>query len=128
MKSVSYEKILAALESGKHLSKYDAADIVPCDQRTAQRMLAKIHKEGKIRICEWRTNYQHKIPVYSVDSVRDVKKPKPVPRLVYLKKYRDKHREEINKRKKISRMAKAAPKKAQYEIFNMIVGRNENAE
>ena len=128
MRAISYEKILAALQTGKRLSKYDAAEVVPCDQRTAQRMLAKIHKEGKIRICEWRTNYQHKIPVYSVDQAKDVKKPKPVLRLDYLKKYRDKNREEINKRKRISRMEKGAPKKAQYEIFNMIVGRNENAE
>lgn len=124
MRSVSYEKILSALQQGQSVSKYDAADLVPCDQRTAQRTLAKIHKEGKIRVLEWRDHYQHKIPVYTFGFGNDAAKPKAMKRKYYVKKYREENREEINKKKRMSRLMKGAYKsKAKHEIFNLIVGR-----
>lgn len=129
MRSISYEKILAALQQGESVSKYDAAGLVPCDQRTAQRTLAKIHKEGKIRISDWRDHYQHKIPVYVFGEGEDAVKPKPIPRLSYLKKYRKKNKEEINKKKRMSRLVKGAYKsRAKHEIFNLIVGRSEDGQ
>ncbi len=124
MRSVSYEKILAALQQGEVVSKYDAAKLVPCDQRTAQRTLAKIHKEGKIRVLQWRDHYQQKIPVYTFGVGDDAVKPKAIPRKRYIKKYREKNREEINKKKRISRLMKGAYKsRAKHEIFNLIAGR-----
>lgn len=121
MKSVSYEKILAALESGKTLSKYDAADVVPCDQRTAQRTLAKIHKEGKIHISAWVPHRHIKIPAYAFGDGKDKPKPKPIPRSKIRKKYLSKKGEEINRRKRLKRLMNGAYKsRAKYEIFNLI--------
>ena len=126
MKSISYAKILAALESGRTISKYDGAALVPCDQRTAQRTLAKIHKEGKIHISKW-VPYQHiKIPAYTIGAGKDKPKPKPIPRDKLTRNYVARHREEVNKRKRLKRLANGAYKsKAKYEIFNLIARRDE---
>lgn len=126
MKSISYAKILAALESGRTISKYDGAALVPCDQRTAQRTLAKIHKEGKIHISKWVPHHHIKIPAYTIGEGKDKPKPAPIPHIKSVRKHRAKNREEINKRKKLKRLANGAYKsRAKYEIFNLIARRDE---
>lgn len=122
MRSISYEKILAALQTGKRLSKYDAAEVVPCDQRTAQRTLAKIHKEGKIHISTWVPHRHIKIPAYAFGEGKDKPKPKPIPRSKIRERYLSKNREELNRKKRLKRLVNGAYKsRAKYEIFNLIV-------
>lgn len=121
MRSVAYAKILAALKSGNKLSKYDGAALVPCDQKWAQKMLAKIHKEGKIYISGWVTHHHSKIPVYRFGKGIDREKPAPIPNKEFVAKYRKANREEINRKKRLKKLANGAYKsRAKYEIFNLI--------
>lgn len=80
MKSRVEAKALELLKKGARLSKYDLAALVHCDQRTAGRMLARIHQAGVgVRICGWVSIYRAWIPLYRVGRGVDVMKPKPMP-------------------------------------------------
>ena len=52
-------------ESGG-VSKYKAARIIYCDQRTAQRILDRLHKAKYIRICDWLISKGAYIPIYRI--------------------------------------------------------------
>ena len=67
------------LKSGEALSKYDLAKAAPCDQRTAQRVLDKLHSGGiGVRIIWWQKVYHQHIPAYHMSSGADY--PRPVAR------------------------------------------------
>lgn len=125
MKSVAYEKIIAAINEGKSISKRDAAELVPCHHRTAQRILGKLHKERVLRICDWQPYYKQRIAVYCLkNGGRDISKPPPIPAVEATRKYRanpDK-REQIIKQKRAKRIIQGAyQSKAANQIFNLIV-------
>jgi hypothetical protein len=70
---------LELMAGGARLSKYDLADAAQCDQRTAGRMLARIHKAGiGVRICGWVSIYRAWIPTYRKAPGVDVVRPKPM--------------------------------------------------
>lgn len=78
-------KALELLRAGSQLTKYDLAEAAHCDQRTAQRALAKAHMAHEdIRVTGWAKTYRQWIPIYGIGS-RD--KPKPEP-LTYAQKAR----------------------------------------
>lgn len=64
------------LNEGHVISKYDLAAMVHCDQRTAQRMLARIHGARICRIARWVSIYHHWIPVYKLGKGTDCPKPR----------------------------------------------------
>ena len=122
---VVYQKLLDAIHSGKQISKYDAAELVPCHHRTAQRVLARMHKERLIRICDWHPIYHQMTAVYCLkNSGRDISKPKPVTAVETTRRYRAKpeKREKIIKQKRAKRIIQGAyQSKAANQIFNLIV-------
>lgn len=71
-------KALKILQGGKSMCKYDLAAYAHCDQRTAQRILARIHKAGQARILKWASIYRHWIPVYAAGRGADCKRPPPI--------------------------------------------------
>lgn len=72
-------KALELLRAGKAMCKYDLAAWAHCDQRTAQRILQRIHKARVgVRIARWVSIYRHWIPVYRVGTGHDSAKPKPL--------------------------------------------------
>jgi hypothetical protein len=65
-------------KEGSVLSKYDLVTAARCEQRTAQRLLAKMYKEHvDICIVGWVKIYRQYIPVYGLGT-KD--KPKPANR------------------------------------------------
>ena len=84
--------IQVALLSGVNGTKYTFADLVYADQRTVQRILRDLHREGYVRISGFAQHYKKLIPIYSKQSqefqLQDAKAPKPIPERVRLKKYR----------------------------------------
>ena len=80
--------ILELLEQGHAMSKHDAAARVFCDQRTAQKILVKLHSERKIFIVRWEPSYQQLIPVFSKGTNKNKPKPKPISNKVRLRNKR----------------------------------------
>ena len=78
MKSRVQVAIERLLEQGYKLTKYEASADAHCDQRTAQRVLRKIHASGATHITKWVPVYRQKIPEYAGGAGVDAKKPKPV--------------------------------------------------
>lgn len=120
-----------ALKSGRKLSKHDAAALVPCHQRTAQRVLTKLHKDGSVKIVGWVEQYYQKIPAYLWGKGED--KPKPAPLTPAEKNRRYLSNPEIKdielKRRRARRIIKGAFRhKAPNQIFNLIVGTRNGME
>ena len=101
--------IQVALVSEVNGTKYTFADLVYADQRTVQRILRDLHREGYVRISGFAQHYKKLIPIYSKQSqefpLQDAKAPKPIPERVRVKKYRASNpefciREAAKKRKK----------------------------
>jgi hypothetical protein len=66
------------LEKGRVLCKYDLSALAHCDQRTAQRVLKKIHASHcGVRISRWVPIYRHLIPMYFRGPGVDMPKPEP---------------------------------------------------
>lgn len=131
MISVATEKILRALQDGRRLSKYDAAEMVPCHQRTAQRVLTRLHKEGAVRIVGWASPTHIKVPEYLWGKGKN--KPKPKPLTGAEKNRRRLSDPDIRERVLLQRRAKriiqgAYRSKAQKQIFNLIVGVRNGVE
>lgn len=127
MKAVVYQKLVDAINSGKQISKYDAAELVPCHHRTAQRVLSRMHKERLIRICDWHPVYHQRVAIYCAkNGGRDISKPKPITAVEATRRYRSKpeKREQIIKQKRAKRIIEGAyQSKAANQIFNLIVKR-----
>ncbi len=70
-------KALDMLAQGRGVCKYALAKAAYCDQRTAQRILARIHKAGQACVVGWRPIYRHHIPVYQTGDEPDCPKPLP---------------------------------------------------
>lgn len=84
-------KAIELLRSGEALSKYDLAKASPCDQRTAQRVLAKLHSGGiGVRIVWWQQVYYQRIPIYHISAGRDVRKPEALNNPARQRKRREK--------------------------------------
>jgi hypothetical protein len=64
------------LADGRIMCKYDLVALVHCDQRTAQRILARIHGKKIARVAKWVSIYRHWIPVYKLGNGTDCPKPK----------------------------------------------------
>jgi hypothetical protein len=86
-------KIRAVLATGMHVTKYTMADLAPCHQRVAQRVLTRLHREGEIHISRWASSYQTPIPVYVVGPGKDKAKPKPLTPAEISQMYRNRHPE-----------------------------------
>jgi hypothetical protein len=73
------EKVaLEMLNAGKVICKYDLAAVAHCDQRTAQRVLKKIHSSSVgVRISRWATIYRQYIPLFFKGPGADFPKPSP---------------------------------------------------
>lgn len=125
MKAIAYQKIMEAIQSGKQISKRDAAELVPCHHRTAQRILGKLHKERVLRICDWQPYYKQRIAVYCLkNGGRDIRKPPPISAVEATRRYRAKpdKQEMIIKQKRAKRIIQGAyQSKAANQIFNLIV-------
>ena len=68
--------ITKLLESGARLDKNDAAELVHCHPKTAQRILAHLWLEGYIHIASWRREHGSPIPAYLWGAGKDKAKPK----------------------------------------------------
>lgn len=78
MRSRVEQRALDLLRAGRVLTKYDLAALAHCDQRTAQRVLARIHAGTVgIRIAMWVSIYTQSIPAYAEGRVSDARKPRP---------------------------------------------------
>jgi len=86
------------------LNKYELAEKAQCHQRTAQRILAKLHAEKQARIAGWDVCYRAPIPRYAPGAGNDVTRPKPMTmRAVQRRRRRDvevRWNEAMAKRKK----------------------------
>lgn len=80
MISSSVERLAFQLLSkpGAKVDKIDLSGFAKCDQRTAQRILKRIHESTpNIRIVDWRRCYHAPIPAYGISTERDKKRPRP---------------------------------------------------
>ena len=68
------------------ISKYDLAVSAPCDQRTAQRILQRLHEREVVVVVEWVYHYHKHIPKYG-EGKKDKPKPKPRTRKQISQKY-----------------------------------------
>lgn len=78
MKSRAEEAIRRLIEQGHVMSKNDAAALVFCDHRTAQRVFSKLHAEKIVYIAAWEPVYRQTIPVFKKGPGKDKAKPKPL--------------------------------------------------
>lgn len=84
-------KAVELLRTGQALTKYDLATAAPCDQKTAQRVLAKLHSGGiGVRIVWWQQVYYQRIPIYHMSAGMDVKKPEAMDNPARQRKRREK--------------------------------------
>ena len=84
-------KAVELLRAGQALTKYDLAKAAPCDQKTAQRVLAKLHSGGiGVRIVWWQQVYYQRIPMYHMSAGMDVKKPEAMDNPARQRKRREK--------------------------------------
>lgn len=84
-------KAVELLRAGQALTKYDLAKAAPCDQKTAQRVLAKLHSGGiGVRIVWWQQVYYQRIPIYHMSAGMDVKKPEAMDNPARQRKRREK--------------------------------------
>ena len=61
---------------GVALSKYDLAKAAPCNQRTASRVLHKLHQAAMgVRIIWWQKVYHQRVPIYHMSEGSDYPKP-----------------------------------------------------
>lgn len=129
MTPIAELKIRERLQKGEALTKYEAAKVVPCHHRTAQRVLSKLHRSKLVFIQSWETSNNQRIGKYSWGSAKDVAKPAPLSRSQLTKNYRSRPEvsEKISLKKKAKRMVKkASTGKALNDIFNLLVIRNDN--
>ncbi len=84
-------KAVELLRAGQALTKYDLAKAAPCDQKTAQRVLAKLHSGGiGVRIVWWQQVYYQRIPIYHMSAGMDVKRPEAMDNPARQRKRREK--------------------------------------
>lgn len=70
-----FKAIYLLSQSSRSVSKYSLSRDVPCDQRTAQRILMHLHVENHVRICDWIQSRGQYVPVYSkADGQPDAQK------------------------------------------------------
>jgi len=60
-------------------TKYDYAKAHGYAQRTAQKRLTAMHKQGEVWVSGWAKQLHQWVPIYSTGSGTDVPKPAPVP-------------------------------------------------
>lgn len=84
---MSKEECLRLL-SQSSLNKYELAEKAQCHQRTAQRILAKLHAEKRLRICGWDVCYRYPIPRYKLGPGPNRPRPKPVPTIIVQRRRR----------------------------------------
>jgi hypothetical protein len=77
---------LTLLGSKSAISKYDLAKSAPCDQRTAQRILKRLHERKVVVIVAWVYHYHKHIPKYG-EGEKDKRKPKPLTRKQISRRY-----------------------------------------
>lgn len=69
-------KAVELLKAGRALTKYDLAKAAPCNQRTAQRVLDKLHRGGiGVRIIWWQKVYHQRIAIYHMSVGDDYPRP-----------------------------------------------------
>ena len=99
------QSIIAMLENGELTNKFSVAEFLECDQRTAQRLLSRLHDfKGVARICGWVRSNGSAIPVYTkADGKKDAPKPPPLSTAERASLRRDRHGEKINAHKRWDR-------------------------
>ncbi len=60
---------------GHALTKHTASELIHCDKRTAERILAHLWLEKMIRIVSWDRIYNNTTPIYRWGQGRDAKRP-----------------------------------------------------
>ena len=79
MKSRVESKAIELFQNGLFINKYFLCAVAHCDQRVAQRVLTKLHKNKQIIIKDWCKSYRQWIPIYFINKRNRVDKPKPEP-------------------------------------------------
>lgn len=99
MKARVENKAIELFESKISINKYSLADTAYCDQRTAQRILKKLHENEKIVIIDWHRHYKHWIPIYKRrrKDLSDKPKPAPLPRSEIARRYMSDVENQINR-------------------------------
>ena len=122
---VAYNKIFDAINKGRVLNKYEAAELVPCHHRTAFRVFDKLKKQNLLSICGWDRVGCTYVPVYCLKHDKDdVWKPPAMKRTEYNRRYRakpEKKLKEINQKRAKRLIKKVQTYCAQDEIFNLII-------
>lgn len=84
-------KAVELLRAGQALTKYDLAKAAPCDQKTAQRVLAKLHRlKIGVRIVWWTKSHNSNIPIYHMSDGRDAPRPEAIDNAARQRKRREK--------------------------------------
>ena len=81
-------KIRAVLKTRRKFSKYALAEATPCHQRTAQRVLTRLHQQGEIHIVAWVSIYHAPIPQYVIGPGKDAPRPRPQTKAETARMYR----------------------------------------
>lgn len=124
-------KIRAVLATGVKVSKYTLAELTPCHQRVAQRVLSRLHRQGEIHIVGWVGVHQTPIPQYVFGPGRDVAKPAPLTPAEIARMYRNRHPEvrlrdkakrQLRERKPPKQFVKSIPEP--YRILTLFGARN----
>lgn len=89
------EKAILELIQTHSGSKYFFAERVFCDQRTAQRVLKKLHEDGEIYVKGWDVCYKHYIPVYANAPGIDAKYPRILGNKMHMRRWRERNPDKV---------------------------------
>ncbi len=84
------DTIFAMQMEGRALSKHTAAELIHCDKRTAERVLAHLWLEKLIRIVSWDKIYNNTTPIYRWGQGKDAPRPPPMDPAEKTRKHRAK--------------------------------------
>lgn len=90
--------VFAMQMQGHALTKHRAAELIHCDKRTAERILAHLWLEKLIHIVSWDKIYNNTTAIYRWGPGKDAPRPAPIPQAEKVRRYRAKPgvKEKIN--------------------------------
>lgn len=89
---------------GNALSKHRAAELIHCDKRTSERILAHLWLENMVRIVSWDKIYNNTTPIYHWGQGKDAPRPAAIDSAEKTRRHRTKpgvrERQNFDKRMK----------------------------
>ena len=103
--------ILRLFERREIVSKDDVVPVARCTPQSAQRVLNRMHKENRVRVCKWLKHGARNIPVYKLGPGRNKPPPAPLTSAQRSAIAYSKYKEVRISKQRIKRMAKRIKEK-----------------